>query len=122
MIKKILKLLFISIVTVVFISCANDTTDPNIYKYSYHIQVLVEKEEYLPVTIKANGNIGEKTIGSVTASEKNESGNYIVTIKNINIDTFNYNRIEVYKNNTILIHSEPISSFKQGELVQLKIY
>ncbi|MEI0489216.1 hypothetical protein [Brachyspira pulli] len=121
MIKKILKLLFISIVTVVFISCANDTTDPNIYKYSYHIQVLVEKEEYLPVTIKANGNIGEKTIGSVTISDKDESGNYIVTFYNLTFQ-LGGERIEIYKNNTILIHTETSSSLKEGELVQLKIY
>lgn len=125
MIKKVFKLILISIVTVVFISCANDTTDPNSSHSnysSYNIQVLVEKEEYLPVTIKLKTSITESTIGSVTSSDKDKSGNYIATFENIEIYPDSSYKINVYKNNTILIHTEPLSSFKENEIIQLKIY
>ncbi|MEI0539144.1 hypothetical protein [Brachyspira pulli] len=99
MLKKFFKLILISIISILLISCKNDILDD-----MWYIQVLVTNEEYLPVTVKIydSGGTPWTTIGSVTSSDKDDNGNYIreFEVK----DLYRYGGINVYKNNDILIH------------------
>ena len=79
------------------------------------------KEEYLPVTIKLdNGDSVEEYIGSVTISDKDKNGYYKSKFKDVTIG-IGYYKVNIYRNDSIIIHSEPATSFEPGELIQLKI-
>ena len=109
MLKKFFKLILISIISILLISCEKNVLDPDIC----YLQILVTKETYLPVNIKT---IINTTIGSITSADKDENGNYINTFELHTPET-----IEIYKNYDVLIHTEKLWSFQSGKVIQIKI-
>lgn len=95
MIKKVFKLIFISIISILLISCTGDLFNP---KPKYDLEVLVMKKDYLPITVKLLDSSNEETIGSVTTSDQDENGNYKATFKVEPDDYGSYYKINIYKN------------------------